>query len=83
VPVVVTRQGGVSELVEDGTDGVHVDARNPQELARGLEFVARNPDVAVRISLAARHKVVRGFDCETSARAMVQLLRGDASSRAR
>ncbi len=80
VPVVVTRQGGVSELVQDGVDGVLVEAKAPQDLARGLEFIARNPELAVRIALSGRQKVVQGFDSETSARAMVHLLRGNASS---
>jgi colanic acid/amylovoran biosynthesis glycosyltransferase len=75
VPVVVTRQGGVPELVQDGIDGILVDAKSTEELARGLEFVARNPTLAISTAQAARQKIARHFSSENSARAIVQMLK--------
>ncbi|HKT73990.1 MAG TPA: exopolysaccharide biosynthesis GT4 family glycosyltransferase EpsE [Steroidobacteraceae bacterium] len=72
LPVVVTRAGGVPELVSDGVDGVLVDPRSPEDLARGLTRIARDPELAKRIAAPARMKIESAFQSDQSARVLVR-----------
>jgi colanic acid/amylovoran biosynthesis glycosyltransferase len=68
VPVVVIRAGGVPELVDHGIDGWMVSPNDPEELANGIEYLLRHPELATRFGRAARRKVVEHFSSEVSAR---------------
>jgi colanic acid/amylovoran biosynthesis glycosyltransferase len=72
LPVVVTGAGGVAELINDGVEGLLVRPRNPEEMARALERVARNPAFAASLTAPARAKVITGFQSDRSARALAQ-----------
>jgi glycosyltransferase involved in cell wall biosynthesis len=74
LPVVVTKAGGVPELVDDGIDGILVEPHNPSDLAGGLERVARDGDLARRLSSAARVKVQTSFQSDQSARVLLRRL---------
>lgn len=78
LPVVVTKVGGVPELVEDGVDGILVEPRNPQDLADGLERVVQNPGFAVGLTASARRKVETSFQSDQSARVLAQRVSGEA-----
>ncbi len=67
VPVVVTHAGGVKELVADGVDGLTVDPKDPDALARRIEEIARDPSLAHRLGEAGRETVVERFDSGRSA----------------
>jgi glycosyltransferase involved in cell wall biosynthesis len=74
VPVVVTREGGVPELVEDGTDGVLVDARAPDRIASALEGLAREPDRARLLGAHGLRTVAERFHSGVSARVIAECL---------
>jgi glycosyltransferase involved in cell wall biosynthesis len=61
VPVVVTRVGGVPELVSDGVEGLLVPPRDSGALATALERVLRDGSLAQRMGRAGRGKVERAF----------------------
>lgn len=61
VPVVVTRVGGVPELVTDGVEGLLVPPHDPSAVAAGLERVLRNESLAQPMGRAGRCKVERAF----------------------
>jgi colanic acid/amylovoran biosynthesis glycosyltransferase len=61
VPVVVTRVGGVPELVTDGVEGLLVPPHEPGALAAALERVLRDGALAQRMGRAGRGKVERAF----------------------
>lgn len=67
VPVVVTGEGGVRELVEHGRDGIVVPSADAEALAAGIEQVARDSDLAVRLGAAGRRKVESSFHSGRSA----------------
>lgn len=52
-PVLATRAGGSTELVEDGTNGFLFDGANPSELADGLARYAANPALIAEHGRAA------------------------------
>lgn len=66
VPVVVTRVGGVPELVTDGVEGLLVPPHDPGALAAALERVLRDGRLAQRMGQAGRGKVERAFHSRLS-----------------
>ena len=74
LPVVVGDSVGVRELIDDGCDGILVEAKEPQKLAINIEWIALNPDVAVRLGHAARNKIVAQFQSTRSAKLMLDLI---------
>ena len=60
-PVVLTRCGGVPELVEDGSNGILVPPKDPRALAQGILGVLDNPGLAERIGSAARGTIREAF----------------------
>jgi glycosyltransferase involved in cell wall biosynthesis len=61
VPVVVTRVGGVPELVSDGVEGLLVPPCDSGSLAAALERVLRDGSLAQRMGRAGRGKVESAF----------------------
>ncbi|MDP2787989.1 MAG: exopolysaccharide biosynthesis GT4 family glycosyltransferase EpsE [Pseudomonadota bacterium] len=74
VPVVATNGGGVSELVADGVDGILVNTCDADALAEAIARIARDPELAGRLSAASREKVMRGFSHRRSAQTIAALL---------
>ncbi len=74
LPVVVTKGGGVQELVTHSRDGVLVEARNPADVAAGLQFVATHPEAALALAGSARRRVVDSFQSTQSARTLAHRL---------
>lgn len=59
LPIVASRVGGIPEVV--GETAVLVEARNGQELARGIASLANNKAEAQRLGAAARLRFVEHF----------------------
>jgi len=55
-PVVATRVGSIPEIVSEGEDGLLVEPRRPDELARALLAILQNPERKRRMSGNARRK---------------------------
>jgi glycosyltransferase involved in cell wall biosynthesis len=53
VPPVVTRVGGIPEVVTDGTDGVLVEAGDPEELATALGKLLADPGRRAELAAGA------------------------------
>lgn len=64
VPVVVTRLGGMPELVTDGRDGLVVPHEDPAALADALSRLQADPAAAHRMGLAGRDRVQQDFGVE-------------------
>jgi len=64
LPVVATRVGGNTELVEDGLTGRLVPAADPLALAQAMLGYFGNPALARRQGRAARHRVERTFSLD-------------------
>jgi colanic acid/amylovoran biosynthesis glycosyltransferase len=73
LPVVVTRTGGVPELVEDGVEGLMVPVRQPDQLADAIAKLANDPVLAARYGVQGRAKIEREFHAGLSADALVAL----------
>jgi glycosyltransferase involved in cell wall biosynthesis len=73
-PVVATRSGGTAETVDDGVDGILVEPLNPTDVAKGLELVARDGNLATRLASAGREKIVRSYQSDQNARNILRHL---------
>jgi glycosyltransferase involved in cell wall biosynthesis len=67
MPVVVTGEGGVRELVEHDVDGILVPAEDPATLADAIERVARDRELSSRLGARARTKIESRFHSGRSA----------------
>ncbi len=65
IPPVVTRVGGIPEVVVDGHDGILVDAGAPDELARAVALLLDDPAYARRLGAAAAARSAQ-FDLATA-----------------
>lgn len=61
VPVVASRVGGLSELVEDGKDGLLVPVGEPEPLAQAIGAVLSDPGLASRLSAGGRNALAGRF----------------------
>lgn len=67
-PVLVTRVGGMPELVPDGEVGFVVPPNDPKALGERIRYLYDNPDVAGRMGKAAREHALRNFTWDKVAR---------------
>jgi glycosyltransferase involved in cell wall biosynthesis len=63
-PVIVSRVGGLPEVVRDGETALIVDPRDPQRLADAILVLLNDPDLASRMGDAGRKHVRERYDIE-------------------
>ena len=78
-PTIGTDAGGVRELIRDGVDGRLVPPQNVEALADAIERLARDKDLASRLSEAGRARVVSAFNSRKSAQVIFDEMEGRAS----
>ena len=68
IPVVSTGVGGIPEVIEDGVDGLMVEAGDTGALCRAVETLVVDGNRYMAISRNAQKKVLRDFDRSSWAR---------------
>jgi glycosyltransferase involved in cell wall biosynthesis len=71
-PVVATRATGVADAVVDGVTGITVPVGDAESLAKGLELLLTNKDLAAGMGSAGRERVRREFQQEKIWRALAR-----------
>lgn len=64
LPAVVTRHGGISDVVVDGETGFLVDECDVTAMASGIIRLAEQPDLAGTLGRAARERILRHFSLD-------------------
>lgn len=67
IPAIVTRSPGVSEMVDNGIDGILVEPRSPEQFVDAITRLISSPEEAIKIANAGREKVVQKFHSGISA----------------
>lgn len=62
IPVVSTRVGGIPEIIEDGLNGLIVEAGNMEALCSAVESLVVDEEKRRMISRGARDRIARDFD---------------------
>jgi glycosyltransferase involved in cell wall biosynthesis len=65
LPVVATQVGGTPEVVEPGTTGLLVPARDPEALAQAIAVLLADPERGRQMGRAGRQRVENCFDIRT------------------
>ena len=74
-PVVSRRVGGVPEIIDDGVEGVLVNASDPPLIARACLPLLTNLELACRLTEAAHEKIIRNFSAEANALQVAEIYR--------
>lgn len=72
-PTVATRVGGMVDGVLDGKTGVVVEPSNPQDLARGICELLRDPQRAAALGEAGRARMLEHFTLEVTVPALARI----------
>jgi glycosyltransferase involved in cell wall biosynthesis len=67
IPVIATRGGGMSRIIEHGVTGLLIERNDVAALARAICEILSNPELAARMGRAARAAAVERFGWERSA----------------
>jgi glycosyltransferase involved in cell wall biosynthesis len=78
-PMVVTRVGGMVDAVRDKETGVVVEPSNPQDLARGILQLLREPEKARALGRAGRELMLERFTLSRAATDLDELYRSQLS----
>lgn len=73
VPIIASRIGGVSEVVEHGKSGILVKPRDPDELANAILTLIENPNLRISMGEKGRELVVKKYDWNKNAHQMERL----------
>lgn len=71
-PVVVSRAGGMPEMVEDGVSGILFEAGNAHELAEATIRLLKTPSIRIAMGKAAREAVLQRYSLGVGAEATEQ-----------
>lgn len=65
VPVVATRGGGITEIIEDGKTGLLVERGNDDMLAKAIQRLLENEGLCRSLGNAGRQKVIKSFSWDS------------------
>lgn len=74
-PVLGTRVGGISDLLDDGRAGVLVDVGDRRALRAGLQSLLSDPQARARLAASARERCERRYDARRQLPRLVEHLR--------
>ena len=60
-PVVATNVDGLTEIINNGVDGLLVNSNDPGELANAMTKVLQDRELALRLGIRARKRVIETF----------------------
>jgi glycogen(starch) synthase len=80
LPIVASETGGIPDVVEDGVNGLLVPPGDPEALARAIDRILSDGDLARRLSEGA-HQRGKDYDWEVLAEHVLRVYQGLTASR--
>jgi glycogen(starch) synthase len=75
LPIVASRTGGIPDLIEDGVNGMLVPAGDPEALARAIDRLLADRDLARLLSKEAQQRA-KDYDWEVLAERVLRVYQG-------
>jgi glycogen(starch) synthase len=75
LPIVASKTGGIPDVIEDGVNGLLVPPGDPEALARAIDRILSDRDLARRLSEGA-HQRGKDYDWEVLAEQVLAVYRG-------
>ncbi len=75
IPVICSRLGGLREIVEDGSTGLHFNPGDAEDLAGKLDLLWTQPSQLAAMGRAAREEYKRNYTAERNYELMMQIYR--------
>jgi glycosyltransferase involved in cell wall biosynthesis len=73
LPVVVSKLGGMAEIVEDGVTGLHFEAENTVDLATKIEWAMTHPEVINAMGRNARSTYENKYSPKTNYQQLIEI----------
>jgi glycosyltransferase involved in cell wall biosynthesis len=64
LPVIATKEGGITDIIDDGITGFLVDKHRPDQIAEKLEFLINNTDLREKMSEFGKKKFLEKYTLE-------------------
>jgi glycosyltransferase involved in cell wall biosynthesis len=80
LPIVASRTGGIPDVIEDGVNGMFVPPGDPEALARAIDRVLADHDLARRLSEGAQERA-KDYDWEVLAERVLRVYQGVSTGR--
>lgn len=78
VPVVATKVGNISEIIEDGRDGLLIEPNNKEDIISSIDKILSNPDFSQKISNEGKVRA-KDFSIERTLDQVVNLIRDESN----
>jgi hypothetical protein len=75
LPVVISRLGGIPEIVADGLTGYLVDPEDYGAFSDSLDRLVKNPSLREQMGTAARERAVAEFDCRANISRILNIMK--------
>ena len=83
LPVITTNAGSITEVIDDGVEGIVVDQEDSDAFANALERVIRDQNLEREMSAAARRRFDKDFDIHVTEKRLHERVAGFIRDRAK
>ncbi len=74
MPIISTNISGIPEFIEDGKNGILIEQKDSQQIARAMELLLKNKKLRETLGKNARKKVIEKFDIKRNVRNLIKIL---------
>lgn len=81
LPVITTRVGAIPEAIQDGKNGLIVEAGSVEDLRRAVDTLLEQPQLRLEMGLLGRKRAEAEYDAQKNARRLLELIKVTARRR--
>ena len=72
-PIIAPRVGPVEEIIDDGKEGLLINAGNRDQLRDALLYLCDNEKLGTHMAKSARQKILKNYTWERNAERVIQI----------